>query len=692
MACHKDPRVRQCFLRTVKEIASSIANTTEAETRIIQDPDVGVRREALLWLRDADAHEAESLILSLAEKYDGKDRFYLEAIGIAVGHHDQKRREIILADFEKHFPEWNEKVANLIWELRPPTVMPKLGKRLADTSLPLEQRLQIVDILAGTPDTSGGQALIKTLSLEMPSEVRDRILAKLMQFLPGKWRALRQSKETGEAIDALMAKPELRLPGLALLGAAGREDAIGRIVVIARDDKEPMAFRSAAMHALGAMTGPAATKALESLSAVQPITLRVHLAKALGEQLDIYAPGNRPAMKALERLVLAKDQEVTVRQAAVEALTSTYNGTGWLIEVSERKGLPDDLRADAGRLLRNSPFGDQRQRARAVFPVAKLDLKKLPEISHLARRRGDAAHGKQLLAASLKADTQCLKCHTIRGVGGQIGPDLSVIGQKASRENLFESILYPSKAIADQFVTWNVVTKDGKSISGLIVEETPDHVTLRDANGRDSKVSKKDIEAREKDPKSLMPDNLLAYMSEDELVDLVEYLFNLKVPALTMDYWHIIGPFDNGANDEGLDHTYPPEKGIDLKAEYRGKLGTVGWKSVKPDGTGYVDLAAHYGKDSDNIVSYLYREIESPVDQEATVLIGTDDAARLWINERQVFEERRHDAAVPEKHAVKMKLKKGRNRLLLKINNGDGPHGFYFTILADKELKRVENR
>jgi putative heme-binding domain-containing protein len=354
--------------------------------------------------------------------------------------------------------------------------------------------------------------------------------------------------------------------------------------------------------------------------------------------------------------------------------------------------LPDDLRADAGRLLRNSPFGDQRQRARAVFPVAKLDLKKLPEISQLARRRGDAAHGKQLLAASLKADTQCLKCHTVRGVGGQIGPDLSVIGQKASRENLFESILYPSKAIADQFVTWNVVTKDGKSISGLIVEETPDHVTLRDANGRDSKVSKKDIEAREKDPKSLMPDNLLAFITEDELVDLVEYLFSLKVPALTMDYWHIIGPFDNGANDEGLDQTYPPEKGIDLKAEYRGKLGPVGWKSVKPDGTGYVDLAGHYGKDSGNIVSYLYREIESPVDQGATVLIGTDDAAKLWINERQVFEERRHDAAVPEKHAVKMKLKKGRNHLLLKINNGDGPHGFYFTILADKELKRVENR
>ena len=64
------------------------------------------------------------LIYELAKKYDGKDRFYLEAIGIAVGHHDKARRDIILADFDKQFPEWNDKVADLVWELRPPAMMP----------------------------------------------------------------------------------------------------------------------------------------------------------------------------------------------------------------------------------------------------------------------------------------------------------------------------------------------------------------------------------------------------------------------------------------------------------------------------------------------------------------------------------------------------------------------------------------
>ena len=50
------------------------------------------------------------------------------------------------------------------------------------------------------------------------------------------------------------------------------------------------------------------------------------------------------------------------------------------------------------------------------------------------------------------------------------GMDLSAIGTKASRENLFESLLYPSKAIADQFVNWQVTTKKGVTLGGLIVD------------------------------------------------------------------------------------------------------------------------------------------------------------------------------------------------------------------------------
>jgi putative membrane-bound dehydrogenase-like protein len=491
-------------------------------------PNAARDREMLLNLRDVEPSQSKDLILGLAQSYDGKDRFYLEAIGIAVGHYDQKRREIILADFEKEFPEWNKKVADLIWELRPPSVMPKLGPRLKDASLPPDQRLQIVDILGGTQDSSGGQAMIQTLTPDAPPQVRDRILAKLKENLPGKWRELRRSKELAQAIDGFLDKPDTRPLGLALVGVAAKEDAIGRVADIARDGKEPEASRTSAIAALGAMSLPAATKTLESLLQIEPADLRPRVVQALGEQLNLYSSDREPAMKALKALIRAGERELAVRRAAAEALAGTYHGTEWLLDWAVNKKLSPDLQGDVGRLLRNSPFGDLRERALVALAALKLDPKKLPAIASLISHPGDPARGRQILAESQKNDLQCLKCHTIKGVGGQVGPDLSAIGKKASRENLFESILFPSKAIADQYLSWIVETNNGLQITGLLVEETPDHITIRDANAKDTKIAKKDMASREKSAVSIMPADLLAYMTEEDLVDMVAYLFSLK--------------------------------------------------------------------------------------------------------------------------------------------------------------------
>jgi hypothetical protein len=69
--------------------------------------------------------------LSLSKLYDSQNIFYRAALNIACGT-DPKRREALLADFDKHFPEWNDKVADLVWELRPASVLPRLGKLLED--------------------------------------------------------------------------------------------------------------------------------------------------------------------------------------------------------------------------------------------------------------------------------------------------------------------------------------------------------------------------------------------------------------------------------------------------------------------------------------------------------------------------------------------------------------------------------
>jgi putative membrane-bound dehydrogenase-like protein len=674
--------------------AKQVFNLPTALTPEVRRGSPAVRREALLLLRDVDPAKAKSPILELAKFYDGKDRFYLEAIGIAVGHHDKARREAILADFPNQFPEWNDKVADLVWELQPPAMLPTLGTKLADTKLTPEQRGRIIDILATSDDPGAGKALLGVLARgDTPAAVKAKAVENLRLFLPGKWQGLRQSAELGEAVRGLLANDATRPTALALIGAADRGDMAAAVVELARRRDEPAAVRKAAVQTLGQVGAAPAVTTLRDL--LEDRGLGSEALASLGRlvQQRPGRPGVSDALNVLQDVVTSKDRPAELRRGAVEALSGSRTGTIWLLALHAKGELDPALMADTSRLLRNSPHQDLRNKAMVAFPPpGRLDMKKLPAPAALAARRGDAARGQKLLAASAKSDLQCLKCHSVLGSGGAIGPDLSVIGKKASRENLFESILLPSKAIADQYVVWQVETKKGAVLSGLLVEEAPDHLVLRDANGKDTRVDAKEVESREKGAKSLMPEDLAAYMTEDDLIDLVEYLFTLKSPALGMDYWHVAGPFANGDGDTGLDAVLPPEKGIDLKATYKGKSGPVTWRTVRPDAQGYVDLQAFFAPDSDNIVSCLTRVVDSPADQDVTILLGADDASKLWVNDTLVHTARDHNAATPGMYTVKAKLRRGPNRILLKITNGDGAHGFYFTLLAEEEVKRIEEK
>ncbi len=78
-----------------------------------------------------------------------------------------------------------------------------------------------------------------------------------------------------------------------------------------------------------------------------------------------------------------------------------------------------------------------------------------------------------------------------------------------------------------------------------------------------------------------------------------------------------------------------------------------------------------------------------PVEQAGEVLLGPDDGARLWVNGKEVFVTRETKAAAPEQHKVAVKLAKGKNTVLLKVANGNIPHGFYFSLTSPEEVKPV---
>src|SRR5207249_4495273 len=121
-------------------------------------------------------------------------------------------------------------------------------------------------------------------------------------------------------------------------------------------------------------------------------------------------------------------------------------------------------------------------------------------------RGGNAAAGREIFFN--KTEAACLRCHKVQGHGGDVGPDLTGIGAKQTRDYLLESIVDSNRQIAKGFETVVLTLLNGKIVSGVLKEETPQQIKLITPEGESIVVPKKDIEDRQTG-KSAMPEDAI---------------------------------------------------------------------------------------------------------------------------------------------------------------------------------------
>ena len=123
----------------------------------------------------------------------------------------------------------------------------------------------------------------------------------------------------------------------------------------------------------------------------------------------------------------------------------------------------------------------------------------------------------------------CFRCHQVQGRGSEVGPDLSRIGDTLALDKLLESVIEPSRNIAPRFQSWKIVLKDGRLITGMQVgEDREGNQFYVDSTGAQHSVSPAEIEVKQADTVSIMPQNLLENLTSQELADLITYLSTLK--------------------------------------------------------------------------------------------------------------------------------------------------------------------
>jgi putative heme-binding domain-containing protein len=210
----------------------------------------------------------------------------------------------------------------------------------------------------------------------------------------------------------------------------------------------------------------------------------------------------------------------------VKALARTQPGAEALIKLARNNQLAADLAATAGSALRLVEYASLKKDIDQLFPApAALGGKPLPAIAELVKIKGDAAKGRAIFE---RAESGCITCHRVNDKGVDFAPALSEIGTKLPKEAIYDAIINPNAGVTMGFETTQLSTKDGGVGMGIVRSETQEELVLALPGGVTTKFRKSDIAKREKLTTSMMPSGLSQALSQDDLVNLVEYLAALK--------------------------------------------------------------------------------------------------------------------------------------------------------------------
>lgn len=153
-------------------------------------------------------------------------------------------------------------------------------------------------------------------------------------------------------------------------------------------------------------------------------------------------------------------------------------------------------------------------------------------------------------------------------------------------------------------------------------------------------------------------------------------------PKLILGSWYSVGPLLSKTG-HSFPEAFPPEPNFNLKDEYEG--GKFKWVEQPAWKDGQVVEFEYIS----NSAVYLQRTISYVNDTSAVCYFGSDDGIKIWLNGTVVFEKNIDRACAPNQDMVELKLKKGENKLVLKINNNGGGFGFYFSTVTGTPSEMV---
>ncbi len=495
-----DPNIRISALRAALQIK---ADTIALVKLLLNDNNIQVRREAVLALHKNQSAEAPVLWAQLAQQYNGSDRWYLEALGIAArGQWDR----YFNAWLQLTNSQWNTPAGrDIVWRARASTALPLLAEIISDPSTKPDLLPKYFRAFDFHEDSNKQKILLSLLEQKHPQQEYIDALTLLQ---------LDQRTPHSSIIKNALQKALKHVTGTSLYIELVRKYKLR--------DQNPELLKLATLGANDAIKTDALRLLIESGGSALVLNELKQKNESAKILITLLGKTGLDASKDILRQFFFNTQHpLELRNEAVFAFSSGRTGETHLLELVKTKRLPEDLTGIATDIFSKSSRKDIKEEAAKYLKIRFSDNIIAP-ISELMGMQGNSDSG------AVAFQTYCSTCHQVKGQGTAFGPDLTEIGSKLSKEALFNAILEPSAGISFGYEGYLFKLKTGATISGYIASQTNDEISIKMIGGIIEKYKKSDIISKTKYKQSLMPDGLAESLGDQQLVNIVNYMTQLK--------------------------------------------------------------------------------------------------------------------------------------------------------------------
>ncbi|MEX2187435.1 MAG: PVC-type heme-binding CxxCH protein [Pirellulales bacterium] len=517
---HPDVRVKVAGWRILELVGASVPDWSDDDLRNVGEHDLDsepleVRRELAITLRRTTNNATARLWMELASFHDGKDRWYLEALGIGAAN---KWDACLDAWLEKVGDNWNTPAGrDIIWRSRAKKTPGLLAKIILDEKIPtaeLPRYLRAFDFQAKGPQLDA--ALVQIAFAGFADAERRKLVSTEALKRLGRGFDVTKDPAAQAALGQLLDEIRGTSQFVDLVSRFHIQTRYGELLALAQQQPDGQLAVEAMQALLETSEGP---------ELIEKSLVSGDVAAATSTAIALGGAANKQATDMLMRALVDVSRHLEIRKAAARSLAKTKRGAEDILAMVKSMMIPREVAAGAAFTLHAAPWPEIRAEAGKLFPPppSKNDAP-LPPIAELVKRRGDATRGKAIFAAA----GTCAKCHKVGDEGKEVGPALSEIGDKLSLAAVYESILFPSAGIAHSYETYTLRLEDGSVVTGLLVSKTPEEIVIKGEDALNRTFKADEVDEMKKQPISIMPADLQKLMTVDELVDVAEYLTTLR--------------------------------------------------------------------------------------------------------------------------------------------------------------------